>query len=250
MKLSIITINRNNDAGLRRTIESVVSQSYTDFEYIIIDGASKDGSVEVIKEYSHKITYWVSEPDTGIYNAMNKGIDVATGSWINFMNAGDKYFNTNVISSIFEDEKNHSFDVLYGNSILERSDKTQIKQPVLKPQTELWKAPVFRHGTMFTKTAIHKKYPFNENINYKICADFDFIYKIHTMNFTFKFVDLYILIFEEEGISNNLFKNSIYNRMVVLSYTNELKYNIWHLVNILRCFGILCKQKMFNHNSN
>lgn len=79
MKLSIITINRNNAAGLRRTIESVVSQTYTDFEYIIIDGASTDGSVEVIKEYSDKITYWVSEPDTGIYNAMNKGILKAQG---------------------------------------------------------------------------------------------------------------------------------------------------------------------------
>lgn len=249
-KVTIITVVYNAASKIEETILSVIRQTYENIEYIIIDGGSCDGTVEIIKKYSDKINFWSSSRDSGIYNAMNKGIDVATGSWINFMNAGDKYFNTNVISSIFEDEKNHSFDVLYGNSILERSDKTQIKQPVLKPQTELWKAPVFRHGTMFTKTAIHKKYPFNENINYKICADFDFIYKIHTMNFTFKFVDLYILIFEEEGISNNLFKNSIYNRMVVLSYTNELKYNIWHLVNILRCFGILCKQKMFNHNSN
>ena len=71
-KLSIITVNLNNAGGLRKTIESVVNQTYTDFEYIIIDGGSTDGSVEVIKEYAHKITYWVSEADKGIYNTMNK----------------------------------------------------------------------------------------------------------------------------------------------------------------------------------
>ena len=89
MKLSIITINRNNAAGLRRTIESVVSQTYTEFEYIIIDGASTDESVDVIKEYADKITFWVSEPDNGIYNAMNKGILKAKGEYLLFLNSGD-----------------------------------------------------------------------------------------------------------------------------------------------------------------
>ena len=74
LKLSIITINLNNAKGLQETIESVVYQTFTDFEYIVIDGGSNDGSVDIIKQYSDKITYWVSEPDTGIYNAMNKGI--------------------------------------------------------------------------------------------------------------------------------------------------------------------------------
>ena len=79
MKFSIITINYNNVEGLRNTIKSVVNQTYTDYEFIIIDGGSTDGSVEVIKEYANIITYWVSEPDKGIYNAMNKGIEVANG---------------------------------------------------------------------------------------------------------------------------------------------------------------------------
>ncbi|MDR1904338.1 MAG: glycosyltransferase, partial [Treponema sp.] len=74
MKLSIITINKNNAQGLERTIKSVAGQTFEDFEYIVIDGASDDGSVEIIKQYADKIHYWVSEPDTGIYNAMNKGI--------------------------------------------------------------------------------------------------------------------------------------------------------------------------------
>ena len=87
MKFSIITINYNNVEGLRNTIKSVVNQTYTDYEFIIIDGGSTDGSVEVIKEYANIITYWVSEPDKGIYNAMNKGIEVANGEYLNFMNS-------------------------------------------------------------------------------------------------------------------------------------------------------------------
>ena len=84
-KFSIITINYNNKEGLRKTIESVVGQSFRDFEYIIIDGGSTDGSIEVIKEYAGKVDYWVSEPDKGIYHAMNKGVLQAHGEYLNFM---------------------------------------------------------------------------------------------------------------------------------------------------------------------
>ena len=100
MKFSIITINYNNVEGLRNTIKSVVNQTYTDYEFIIIDGGSTDGSVEVIKEYANIITYWVSEPDKGIYNAMNKGIEVANGEYLNFMNSGDCFYNNDVLQKV------------------------------------------------------------------------------------------------------------------------------------------------------
>ena len=97
MKLTIITINKNNE-GLRQTMESVVSQSCKDFEYIVIDGASTDRSVEIIKQYAAKNTIdWVSEPDQGIYNAMNKGIAKAKGEYINFMNSGDTLYDSKVV---------------------------------------------------------------------------------------------------------------------------------------------------------
>ena len=93
MKYSIITINYNNRDGLEMTINSVLGQSYQDLEYIIIDGGSTDGSVEVIKKYESRIDYWVSEPDKGVYNAMNKGIGKASGDYLNFMNSGKKGFH-------------------------------------------------------------------------------------------------------------------------------------------------------------
>ena len=91
MRYSIITVNYNNKEGLRKTIESVVCQTSRDYEFIVIDGGSKDGSADVLKEYDSQITYWVSEPDKGVYYAMNKGIIQAHGDYLNFMNSGDCY---------------------------------------------------------------------------------------------------------------------------------------------------------------
>ena len=99
MKYSIITVNFNNKEGLRKTIESVIHQSFCDFEYIVIDGGSTDGSMDIIKEYESHINYWVSEPDKGIYNAMNKGILKAQGDYINFMNSGDCLYDNNVLNN-------------------------------------------------------------------------------------------------------------------------------------------------------
>ena len=112
-----ITINRDNAAGLRKTIESIVTQNCTDFEYLIIDGASNDGSIDVIKDYKlhpvygNKITYWVSEPDTGIYNAMNKGIKHATGTYLYMLNSGD-WLEQNALEPIIQALKNNKPDVL------------------------------------------------------------------------------------------------------------------------------------------
>ena len=101
MKLSIITINLNNDTGLNKTIESVINQTLKNFEFIIIDGGSTDRSVELIKEYAGQINYYVSEPDKGIYNAMNKGIRQAQGEYCFFLNSGDYFVNESVLEKVF-----------------------------------------------------------------------------------------------------------------------------------------------------
>jgi glycosyltransferase involved in cell wall biosynthesis len=116
MKLSVITINYNNCDGLRKTIESVVSQTFTDFEYIIIDGGSTDGSVDVIKEYAGRIDYWVSERDRGCYHAMNKGVKVAQGEYVIFMNSGDSFYTNDVIDAFVKE--NPTEDVLCGDMFL------------------------------------------------------------------------------------------------------------------------------------
>lgn len=106
MKYSIITVNFNNKEGLRKTIESVIHQTFRDFEYIVIDGGSTDGSVDVLNEYDSEIDYWVSEPDGGIYQGMNKGIKKATGEYLNFMNSGDCYYNNDILKKITKSNLN------------------------------------------------------------------------------------------------------------------------------------------------
>jgi glycosyltransferase involved in cell wall biosynthesis len=113
MKLSIITVNLNNAEGLRKTIESVVSQTFPNFEYIVIDGVSADGSVNIIKQYADKITYWISEPDKGIYNAMNKGILQAKGEYCLFLNSGDSLVDNTILERVFSENLHE--DIIYGD---------------------------------------------------------------------------------------------------------------------------------------
>lgn len=113
MKLSIITINLNNRDGLQKTIDSVVTQTFKDFEWIVIDGGSTDGSKELIEQYADHFAYWVSEPDKGIYNAMNKGIKVAKGEYLQFLNSGDWLWENDTLNKVFSSTPNE--DILYGN---------------------------------------------------------------------------------------------------------------------------------------
>ena len=116
-KLSIITVNKNNAEGLRKTIESVVCQTFKDFEYIVIDGASTDESVAVIETYLANVTYWVSKPDRGIYEAINKGIKVAVGEYCLFLNSGDYLSSDSILEKAFS----YGFfeDIVYGDVIFE-----------------------------------------------------------------------------------------------------------------------------------
>ena len=132
--ITVITINRNNRNGLQKTVESVASQSYKDYEYVIIDGASTDGSVDIIKRYSETgAINWVSEPDSGIYNAMNKGISKATGEYLLFLNSGDCFSDSSVLEKIASQiETHHHPDMLVGRLQMQNSDGTlSLREPMI-----------------------------------------------------------------------------------------------------------------------
>jgi len=171
-KLSIITINLNNSTGLRKTIESVASQTFTDYEYIIIDGGSTDGSVEIIKEFADKITYWVSEPDKGIYNAMNKGIMIAEGIYLLFLNSGDTLISDpNILNTC---QGKLTDDIVAFDCILERDHKilgkrTQIERPTL---FYVYKYGLKHQSTLIKRSLFDKIGMYNEN--YKVASDYEF----------------------------------------------------------------------------
>lgn len=122
MKISIVTICYNNEREIRATIESVVNQSYKDIEYIVVDGASKDGSQAIINEYKDKIARIISEPDHGMYEALNKGFKVATGDVIGMIHAGDRLYNNQVIEKIAKFYEENDVDMTYGNSLIVDAD--------------------------------------------------------------------------------------------------------------------------------
>ncbi len=215
MFLSIITINRNNAKGLKKTLESVASQTCRDFEYIIIDGASTDDSVDVIKDYINSpagknVSYWVSEPDSGIYNAMNKGIEKARGEWINFINSGDTFFDSEVIQKVLDYPKDDS-DVLFGDSI--EIDGDTKKEFVCSPDSnELLKHPTYRHGASFVRTELHKKFPFDLSKKHLgFALDYNCIYQLKLNDYKFKKIPVMILTYKKDGISSqNFIKTSTY----------------------------------------
>ena len=171
-KLSIITINLNNSKGLRKTIESVVSQTNKDFEYLIVDGGSTDGSVEIIREYSDSIAWWISEPDYGIYHAMNKGISKANGFYCQFLNSGDSLISKDVTDKMLRGTSTSS--IIYGNKIKIMSNGRSVYNRKLNTESFL----TFYKGTMNHATAYIKKTLFDKYGLYdeelKIVSDWKF----------------------------------------------------------------------------
>jgi len=156
MKLSIITINLNNAQDLVRTIESVNSQVFKDFEFIIIDGGSTDGSVEIIKANEDKIAYWISEPDKGIFNAMNKGIKKAAGDYVIMLNAGDVLYDSNTLQTIFESSPTE--DILYGDAVLESKGKVFGEKIFSNPITfAFFRRTSISHQAAFIKRELHDR---------------------------------------------------------------------------------------------
>lgn len=202
MKLSIVTINRNNAEGLRKTIESVVSQSFNDFEYIVIDGASTDGSVEVIKEYQDRITYWVSEPDSGVYQAMNKGIRKACGEYILMLNSGDFLVDKCVIEKVMPHM--HDEDIIQGNVIYQKNGFMMRNRGYGKSDISFIDVMdgLFLHQAMFCKKSVYDQYGcFDES--YKKGADtYFFVTALGLGNATFRYIDLDISDFDMNGISS------------------------------------------------
>lgn len=201
-KLSIITVNLNNIGGLQKTFESVFNQLFSDYEYIVIDGGSTDGSVDIIAQNAIKISYWISERDNGIYHAMNKGIQVSKGEYILFLNSGDSFVDNNVLKNIFKEENVE--DILWGVNLLSRNGHVVDKSPSPEKLTlKFFYKQTLPHQSTFIKRSLFKKYGIYEE-SLKIHADFDFwIRTIVLNNCTTKRLNVLVTIYNLEGISSN-----------------------------------------------
>lgn len=207
MKLSIITINFNNLEGLKKTAESVINQTWKDFEWIIIDGGSTDGSKEYIinlnDNLNHNgwdlITYWCSEPDKGIYNAMNKGIAKASGEYLNFMNSGDCFYESGTLERVSVYLEEGVADVYYGNTKYTFKGKENIQ--VIHSPLDIYDLYVagLCHQSSFIKRSCLENNGYIET--YKIVADYDKWLELAFGNKTFLHIDILVCEFDKTGIS-------------------------------------------------
>jgi len=229
MKLSIITINKNNAEGLRKTMESIVSQTFKDYEYIIIDGASTDNSVNIMNEYSQYTAYSISEPDDGIYYAMNKGIKIAKGEYCLFLNSGDYLHSNSTLKEVFQ----YDFfeDLVYGNFIVEntygqrmqiiRDDSLSIlNAPGLGNPLSVYHPSTFIKSNLFSRLSLYRT-------DLSICSDQAFFVKaIFEYGATYHYIPVIISVFNASGISSS---NTIKCRQEDYKITSELfKYPTIH----------------------
>lgn len=211
MKISIITSVFNNEATIRDAIESVISQTYPDIEYIIIDGGSKDGTIEIIKEYSHVITHFISEPDRGIYDGLNKGLGLATGDIIGFLHSDDLYPDNTTISTIMQAFADN-IDGVYGDLVY--TSKNDISK-ILR----YWKSKPFSpkllkygwmpaHPTLFLRRSIYQQHGLFD-LHFKIAADYDFMLRILKSDLKIDYLPKILYKMRIGGESNKSLKNII-----------------------------------------
>lgn len=208
MKISVVTVCYNAGCLIEDTIRSVIGQTYPDVEYILIDGNSSDGTTDIIRRYDDRIYYWISEPDKGIYDAMNKGIAAASGDYIIFMNAGDRFADADVLEKVAPYLGRHSIVSGHWNRCY--ADGT-VKSAAPKSVKALKVEMPICHQATFIELAYHKRHPFDSS--FRLSADYDFFYNAWKRGKTFGYIDEVIVDFlEAEGASTDNITASVMER--------------------------------------
>jgi glycosyltransferase involved in cell wall biosynthesis len=217
LKISIITVCYNSEKHIKTAIESVINQTYKNIEYIVVDGASKDSTVDIIKSYGDKITKFVSERDKGIYDAMNKGFQMATGDYLAVINSDDFYMSNNAIESVVNELNKKQTDSLFADLIYVEENNTD-------KQVRYWKSNEFvkgsfkkgwhpAHPTFFVKNEIYKKYGYFD-LSFKLAADFELMLRfLEKHQISSCYLPKPIIKMRLGGATNKNFKN-IYNQNI------------------------------------
>jgi len=233
--VTVVTAVYNRVLDIEKTILSIINQTYNKVQFIIIDGGSTDGTLDIIKKYEKNIDIWLSEQDRGVYDAMNKGIKLAKGEWINFMNAGDSFANEEVIENIFKENDFNNYGVIYGDAFI----KTDFKKFYAKCTEPFFLSKKYCvgkgicHQSVFVKKSLASKYKFD--LDYKISADYKMLSEIYKSGQDFFYFNNAIANYWiEDGLSK---KNQITAwkedaKIIGIDKTN--KFKLWLILSLLR----------------
>lgn len=228
--VTIVTVVFNGAVDLDVTINSVLNQTYQNVEYIVIDGGSVDGTLDIIRKYDEKLDYWVSEPDFGLYFAMNKGLQLATGKWINFMNCGDSFFSNQTIDEIFSIRRE---GILYGD-VMFHFNHTNAVYVKAKELSNFWKGMQFVHQTAFVPTSIMNEIPFDTN--YKFVADYNSLYQMYLNNVNFSYTGITVCNFLAGGLSDNNPKAILECERVLYGLHGSYRIRAYYFLRYIECF--------------
>lgn len=239
-KFSIITVTYNAADTIEDTIQSVISQTYHHVEYIIIDGASKDNTLDIINRYQEHITCLVSEPDRGLYDAMNKGMQLATGDYLCFLNAGDSFHEDDTLQLMVHSLRNTEKlpDVLYGETELVDSEGHFVRMRRLSaPETLNWKS--FRQGMLVCHQAFFARRELTEpyDLHYRFSADFDWCIRIMKKANVLHNTHLTLIDYLEEGMTTQNHQASLRERFYIMTrhygWLSTILHHAWFAIRLL-----------------
>lgn len=218
-KFSVITVTYNAEKVLEDTIQSVISQTYHHVEYIIVDGASTDGTMAIVDRYRDRISRVISEPDKGLYDAMNKGISLATGDYLCFLNAGDSFHEDDTLQAMVHSISGNELpDVLYGETALVDSQGHFLRMRRLSaPETLTWKS--FKHGMLVCHQAFFARHTLIEpyDLRYRFSADFDWCIRLMKKAHTLHNTRLTLIDYLDEGMTTQNRKASLKERFLIMA---------------------------------
>jgi putative colanic acid biosynthesis glycosyltransferase len=236
--VSIITVTYNSVAMLRKTVESVDSQTCRNKEFVIIDGGSTDGTREYLVKHQNQIDVWISESDQGIYDAMNKGSKKATGEWIIFLNSGDVFSNDNVLDNVFSADIPKDVGVIYGDTVYSYGNDKYQEFRKSRELRNFWKGMVTSHQSFFIRKRIMEHRPFDTR--YKIAADFNQLYTLFMDGGLFMYKKMNISRVDTTGISNNkrMIQSVLEHWSIIRRYSRitlycQMYYMFWTLIVLL-----------------
>ncbi len=233
MKISLLTVSFNSAATIKDTIESIRSQDYKNIEYIVVDGNSKDGTIEIIKSYDSFISKWISEPDKGIYDAMNKALQLATGDVVGILNSDDFYFNNQILSQIANAFLDSSVDVVFGDLVF--LDPNNLEKVVRKYSSAKWSPDKFAkgfmpaHPTVFVRRKYYEQFGLFKT-DYKIAADYELLIRfLYVHKLKYKYLPITMVKMRRGGVSSKNWKsNFILNDEIIRACReNGIKTNVF-----------------------
>jgi len=244
--ISIITVVYNGVEFIERSIQSIINQSYFNTEYIIIDGGSKDGTLEIIKKYNNFITYWLSELDFGLYDAMNKGIKEAKGDYLWFINAGDQIYSHETLNLLFDKHK-IDYDAYYGETlIVDRNGKKigmrRLSTPEKLSAESLANGMVVSHQAFILRTGLAPEY----NTRYRFAADFDWMLNALKACQKIKNTKLVLIQYLDGGLTKQNIRKGLRERFAVMRKNYGFFTTLYkHFVLGFRFLSFVSKHKRF-----